>query len=137
MTEEFDQELELLKEKKAKELMTLFSRKTPLSNVLHLDSEHFKELLKVEKRPIIVDFWAEWCAPCRMLSPIIDKLAEKYSGKVVFVKVNVDENPEIAEQYGIMAIPTLILFINGIEADRIVGLVPERQIEALIRKHLK
>jgi len=137
MAEEFDSELEHLKMKKMKELMSKVSQKRNPTGVLHLNSESFKELLKNESRPILVDFWAEWCAPCRMLAPIIDRLAERYSDKIVFAKVNVDECPDIAMQYGIMAIPTLILFIRGVEVDRIVGLVPEKQIEALIKNYLK
>ncbi|MHC1600766.1 MAG: thioredoxin [Candidatus Nezhaarchaeales archaeon] len=137
MTEEFDSELERLKMKKIKELMDMSSQKRNPGGVLHLNSESFRELLKSENRPILVDFWAEWCAPCRMLAPIIDKLAEKYSDKVIFAKVNVDECPDVAMQYGIMAIPTLILFVRGVEVNRIVGLVPEKQIEALIRNYLK
>ena len=137
MTEEFDSELERLKMKKIKELMDMSSQKRNPGGVLHLNSESFRELLKSENHPILVDFWAEWCAPCRMLAPIIDKLAEKYSDKVIFAKVNVDECPDVAMQYGIMAIPTLILFVRGVEVNRIVGLVPEKQIEALIRNYLK
>ena len=137
MTEEFDSELEHLKMKKKKKLMNRASQKRNPTGVLHLNSGSFKELLKNESRPILVDFWAEWCAPCRMLAPIIDRLAERYSDKIVFAKVNVDECPDIAMQYGIMAIPTLILFVKGVEVDRIVGLVPEKQIEALIKNHLK
>ena len=139
MAEELDTELERIKMRKLKELMSRSSSsKSPeRKGVLHLNTESFKELLKSEEKPVLVDFWAEWCAPCRMLSPIIEKLAEKYSGKVVFAKVNVDECPELANEYGIMAIPTLILFINGAEVNRIVGLVPEEYIEAMIKNYVK
>lgn len=135
MSHEFDEEIERIKEKKLKEmLMKMSSGKK--GNVIHLSSVSFKEVLKSESRPILIDFWAEWCSPCRLLSPIFEKLAEKYSDRVVFAKVNVDECPDLAEEYGIMAIPTLILFTNGVEAERIVGLVPEKRIESLIRKYL-
>ncbi|MDI9619938.1 MAG: thioredoxin [Candidatus Nezhaarchaeota archaeon] len=130
-----DVELERLKAKKIKELLS--PRKEGPSGVIHADSESFRELLEKETRPVLVDFWAEWCAPCRMLAPIIEGLAKKYSGRVVFAKLNVDENPGVAAQYGIMAIPTLILFVGGVEVDRIVGLVPEKRIEAMIEGKLK
>jgi len=129
---EFDEEIEKIKEKKLKEFLRGFEK----SNVIHLDSASLKALLKNESRPILVDFWAEWCGPCRLLAPIFEKLSKKYSDKIVFAKVNVDECPDLAEEYGVMAVPTLILFVNGTEAERIVGLVPEKRIESLIKKYL-
>lgn len=133
MDYEFDEELERIKEEK----MKILERKTHGSKVLRLNSISFKDLIKSETRPVLVDFWAEWCAPCRLLSPIIDKLAEKYSDKVIFAKVNVDECPDLAEELGIMAIPTLVLFVNGNEMERVVGLVPERHVEHLIMKYVE
>jgi len=130
---EFDEEVEKIKERKLKELLRNFEK----GKVMNLDATSFKSLLKSESRPILVDFWAEWCAPCRMLAPIFEKLSEKYSDRMVFAKVNVDECPDIAEDYGIMAVPTLILFVNGTEVERIVGLVPEKHIESLIKRYLK
>ena len=133
MGNEFDEEVEKIKERKLKELLRNFEK----GKVMNLDATSFKSLLKSESRPILVDFWAEWCAPCRMLAPIFEKLSEKYSDRMVFAKVNVDECPDIAEDYGIMAVPTLILFVNGTEVERIVGLVPEKHIESLIKRYLK
>jgi len=130
---EFDEEVEKIKERKLKELLRNFEK----DKVMNLDATSFKSLLKSESRPILVDFWAEWCAPCRMLAPIFEKLSEKYSDRMVFAKVNVDECPDIAEDYGIMAVPTLILFVDGTEVERIVGLVPEKHIESLIKRYLK
>ena len=132
MNGEFNEEIEKIKEKKLRELLRSFEK----SNVINLDAASLKALLKNESRPILVDFWAEWCAPCRMLAPIFEKLSEKYSDKIVFAKVNVDDYPDLAEEYGVMAVPTLILFVNGTEAERIVGLVPEKRIESLIKKYL-
>ncbi len=133
MGNEFDEEVEKIKERKLKELLRNFEK----DKVMNLDATSFKSLLKSESRPILVDFWAEWCAPCRMLAPIFEKLSEKYSDRMVFAKVNVDECPDIAEDYGIMAVPTLILFVDGTEVERIVGLVPEKHIESLIKRYLK
>jgi thioredoxin 1 len=139
LSSEFDEEIERIKEKKLKELLkgTEKSNAIKKSNIINLDSISFKSLLKSEFRPILVDFWAEWCSPCRMLAPIFEKLSEKYLDKMVFAKVNVDECPDLAEEYGVMAVPTLILFVNGAEAERIIGLVPEKRIESLIKKYLK
>jgi thioredoxin 1 len=81
---------------------------------------------------IVVDCWAAWCAPCRAIAPIVDELAKEYSGKVVFGKLNVDENPETAQRYGVMAIPTLLVMKEGKEVDRVVGVLPKNQLEAKV-----
>ena len=85
---------------------------------------------------VIVDCWAPWCAPCRMIAPIIEELAREYSGKIAFAKLNVDENPKTASQHRIMAIPTLLIFKNGELADQIVGVIPKDILEARIKKYL-
>jgi len=81
---------------------------------------------------LVVDCWAAWCAPCRAISPIVDELAKEYSGKVVFGKLNVDENPETTQKYGVQAIPTLLVMKDGQEVDRVIGIVPKNQLEAKI-----
>jgi thioredoxin 1 len=85
---------------------------------------------------MVVDCWAPWCGPCRMVAPIIEELARDYAGKVVFGKLNVDENPQTATRFGIMSIPTMLIMMNGKEIDRIIGALPKHSIEERIRKHL-
>ena len=84
---------------------------------------------------LVVDCWAAWCAPCRAISPIVDELAKEYSGKVVFGKLNVDENPETTQKYGVQAIPTLLVMKDGQEVDRVIGIVPKNQLEAKINSY--
>ncbi len=87
--------------------------------------------------PVVVDFWAEWCAPCHMMSPIIEELAKEYEGKIIIGKLNVDENQITAGKYNIMGIPTLLFFNNEELVDRIVGVVPKNAVEDKIKKMLK
>ncbi|HYP53306.1 MAG TPA: thioredoxin [Pyrinomonadaceae bacterium] len=86
-------------------------------------------------RPVLVDFWAEWCAPCRSLTPTIEAVAEKYQGAASVVKLNVDHNPATSQRYGIKGIPTLILFKNGKEEERVVGATSKDAISRMIDKH--
>jgi len=79
---------------------------------------------------VMIDFWAVWCGPCRMIAPTVEELAKEYTGKIKVMKLNTDENPDIASRYKIMGIPTIIFFKNGQEADRIVGAVPKPQLKA-------
>jgi len=85
---------------------------------------------------VLVDFWAAWCGPCRMLAPSVDKLAEEYEGRLTVGKVNVDEEGDAAVSLGIMSIPTLIIFKDGVEADRLIGAVPPPQLKKFVEKHL-
>ena len=100
------------------------------------DNDFEKEVVKAEL-PVLVDLWAPWCVPCRMIAPIVDKLSDKFDGKCKFYRMNVDENPQTAAKYRVMSIPTLILFKNGEAVDTIIGAVPERtltpKIEAVIK----
>lgn len=85
---------------------------------------------------VLVDFWAEWCAPCRMIAPILEELAREYEGKLLVAKLDVDENPKTAMRFRVMSIPTVILFKNGQPVEVLVGAQPKRNFEAKIQKHL-
>jgi thioredoxin 1 len=98
------------------------------------DSSFEKDVLQSAK-PVLVDFWAEWCAPCRMIAPTIDAIAEQYAETAEVVKVNVDDNTETAQRYGIKGIPTLILFSAGKEVERVVGATSKESISRMIEKH--
>lgn len=93
------------------------------------DSSFDADVIKSET-PVLVDFWAVWCGPCRMVAPVVEELATEYDGKVRFAKLNVDENPVVAQQYEVRAIPTLLLFKGGRIVDQIVGAVPKRAIKS-------
>ncbi len=109
-------ELELIRQKKIREMMQKMSgeekAKKVVDSPVKLNSSNFDETLKNNEN-VVVDFWAEWCMPCRMIAPVVEELAKEYAGKVVFGKLNTDENPTIAARYGISAIPTLIFFKKG------------------------
>ena len=86
-----------------------------------LTRENFASYLANAKTPVLVDFWASWCGPCRMIAPYVEKIAKEYDGRIAVAKVNIDEEPDLAAAYKVMSIPTLMVFKNGVKADRLVG----------------
>jgi thioredoxin 1 len=96
----------------------------------------FPAIVLGSDKPVLVDFWAPWCGPCRMLSPVVEKVAGQLGDQMRFVKMNTDENPSIAGEYQVSGIPCLILFKGGKAVDRIVGFVPENTIKSMLEKHL-
>ena len=97
------------------------------------DAQFDADVLKSDI-PVVVDFWATWCAPCKAIAPVLDQLADEYDGRIKIGKVNVDENPATPSQYGVRGIPTMILFKDGEIVDQLVGAVPKKQVEALLQK---
>ncbi len=108
-----------------------------MSKPIAIDDSNFeKEVLKA-KMPVLVDFWAAWCGPCRMVAPIIEELAKEYEGKIAFGKVDVDQNPKIASKYGIMSIPTLIIFKDGKPISQTVGSKPKSELKRSLNSVLE
>jgi len=107
-----------------------------MSRVIELDVDSFYDVINSEK-PVFIDFWAEWCAPCKVIEPILQRLAEKYYEKIIFCRINVDRHPEIARIHEVMSIPTFIIFHKGKEIKRLVGALPMHVIEMEIQKILE
>ena len=133
-----DDELEAIKHKKLAELQKEAATKAMMSSITEpivLTDSNFAS--EVTKYPImLVDFWAPWCGPCRIVSPIIEQLSREYSGRVAFGKVNVDENQRIAASFGIQSIPTLMIFKGSKAVDVIIGAMPKAQIEMKLKQQL-
>lgn len=133
-----DRELEQIRTRKMTEMMQgakrserSFSTRSPVN----LTDNDFESTIRANKL-VVVDCWAAWCYPCRLISPVVEELANEYGSVALFAKLNVDENPITASKYYIQSIPTILIIKNGIEVDRVIGALPKAQIEAVLRKHL-
>jgi thioredoxin 1 len=107
-----------------------------MAKPLEVTDSTFAQQVEQSTTPVLVDFWAPWCGPCLMLAPTVEQIAESEAARLKVVKLNVDENPETATRYQVMSIPTLILFKNGQQAERLVGVMPKNAIMAQLNKHL-
>lgn len=107
-----------------------------MSDLLQVTDANFEEEVLKSELPVLIDFWAPWCGPCRMIGPIVEELAGDYTGKVKVAKMNVDENQNTPSKYGIRGIPTVILFKNGELAEQVVGAVPKSKLTTMIDSHL-
>lgn len=105
-------------------------------NVLELSDQNFDQEVEKASGVTLVDFWASWCGPCKMIAPVVEELSGEYEGKVKFGKVNVDENPSTASKYAIRSIPTLMVFKNGAVVDQIIGVHPKGEIKKYLDKNL-
>jgi len=132
-------ELERIKREKLKKLMERMKGSAINQTEIEVNDENFQEKVieQSKKIPVVVDFWASWCTPCLMLSPILEKLAKEYNGKFILAKLNVDENRITSQKYGIMSIPSVKLFKNGKVVDEFVGALPELSVREWLNKSIR
>ena len=108
-----------------------------MSEIISLNEQSWKDEVTSSELPVIVDFWAEWCAPCHMMAPVLEEISKEYEGKIKVGKLNVDENSTVAGEYRIMGIPTLLFFRSGKVIDKVVGVVPKKALKDKIETILK
>lgn len=101
-------------------------------NINTIDQSSFQKVVLESQKPVLVDFWAPWCGPCRAVAPIVEELAKEYVGKADFAKINVDDAPLLASQYGVMSIPTIMIFKDGKPAEQVIGYKPKNDIKKLL-----
>ncbi|MGB7442279.1 MAG: thioredoxin [Coleofasciculaceae cyanobacterium] len=107
-----------------------------MSTAVQVTDASFKQDVLESEIPVLVDFWAPWCGPCRMVAPVVDEISQQYEGQIKVVKLNTDENPNVASQYGIRSIPTLMIFKGGQRVDMVVGAVPKTTLANTLEKYL-
>jgi thioredoxin 1 len=133
-----DNELEKIKQEMLRRMMNLDQKPSfwiP-GQVIELDDSNFHNALTEADKPLLVDFWADWCGPCKMMAPVIQQMALDYTGRVYFAKLNVDYNKRTAAQFGVMSIPYFIVFKNGKPIDQVVGAVGKQGLDSLLRRAL-
>lgn len=106
-------------------------------NIMTVDQNSFQKNVIDSQKPVLVDFWAPWCGPCRAVAPVVEELSKEYGDKAGFAKVNVDESPILASQYGVMSIPTIIVFKGGKPAEQVIGYKPKNELKKLLDNVLK
>jgi len=138
-----DEELERIKKRKLEEMLERSSSRKEEAELpsrnsgkpVDLTDDTFTRFVK-DNSMVVIDVWAPWCGPCRFVSPIVEEMARDYAGRIAFGKLNVDQNPNVAAQYGVMSIPTLLVLKNGQLVDQIVGAMPRQRLEPRIASHL-
>jgi thioredoxin 1 len=134
---EEDKELKKIKERMLKRIMEPADPGPWIDGtVMELSTTNFDDAISKARLPVLVDFWAGWCAPCMVMKPVLEAMAREYSGKAHFAKVDVDRNQALARRYGVMSIPNFVIFRNGGLVDRIVGAVGRPGLETALKKHL-
>jgi len=133
-----DNELKKIKQRKIRELLrrNIESVSTPVSEPVEVTDLNFNNVIE-RSRLVVIDCWAPWCPPCRAMALIIDELARKYAGRILFGKLNVDENQMVPIKYQVMSIPTFLIFKDGVLIDRIVGAMPRRALEQRLVRHIE